>query len=1072
MADLGTREARVVDRYRLTPLQEGMLFHSLCEPDSGVYIEQMIIRLRGAVDCPTLAAAWQWLIDRHAALRTRLAWQGQDAPHQEVLEAVPLLLVSEDWRHLTAIEQATQLEAFLEADRRRGFDLTVAPLLRVHLVQVAPAESVMIWTFHHVLLDGRSYPILLRELFDRYQAQLNGESYQPPSLRAFADFVAWLGASSPEASERFWRETLHGLQAPTPLPIAAPATPPSGSHTRRSRRLSAATTAHLVALAEAAQVTLNTVIQTAWAILLGRYSGEPEVVFGVTRAGRRSSIPGAETMVGLLINTLPLRIPLPEMASVIELLQLVRARHTAIGPHEHTPLVKVQEWSPVARTGPLFESILVFENHALEEALAGNGQAWPEFSIELREQTNYPLLLSAYGGKELLLNVDADQRRFDETAIDRLLGHLQTILEACAEDPTQIVGALPLLTKAEAHQLLIAWNATRVDGPGDRCIHDLIAEQAAAHPAAPAVVGGDTTLTYGDLDRRASQLAQRLRRLGVGPEVIVGLCFERSPALLISILAVLKAGGAYLPLDPDYPTARLAFMLDDARVTILLTEASLLNRLPELPAEIICLDRDWPVIATEAIGPLESGVTADHLAYVIYTSGSTGLPKGVMISHRNLVSSTLARTSVYQERVRSFLLLSSYAFDSSVAGIFWTLCQGGCLVLPPEIAQTDLDHLVDLIERNAISHLLCLPTLYELILERALPEQLACLQVAIVAGESCSVDLVQQHHRCCPHAIMANEYGPTEATVWSSVHLCQAHETGPVVPIGRAIDNTYLYLLDHQRRPLPIGIPGELYIGGAGVARGYLNRPELTSERFVTNPLPECPGTRLYRTGDRVRQRADGSFEFLGRLDDQFKLRGIRIEPGEIEAHLTHHPRLRTAAVSVRELQPGERRLVAHIVVDGPPPTSTELRAYLRHRLPEHLIPTLFVALPSLPQMPNGKLDRQALPLPKVVGLERDRPYLPPRNDFERRLVQVWTATLGVSRISIEDDIFELGAHSLLILRMSSQIAAAGLSVTPRDIFLNPTIARLAAVIAQRTRTKEELIGDPILPVARDGYRI
>jgi amino acid adenylation domain-containing protein len=600
------------------------------------------------------------------------------------------------------------------------------------------------------------------------------------------------------------------------------------------------------------------------------------------------------------------------------------------------------------------------------------------------------------------------------------------------------------LTVAQQQQL-VALNNTKVDYPLEACIHQLFEAQVERTPDAVAVVFENEQLTYRELNRRANQLAHYLQKLGVKPEMLVGICVERSLEMIVGLLGILKAGGAYLPLDPSYPQDRLAFMLEDAQVSVLLTQQKLIAGFSEYKAQRFCLDTDWEVIAQESEEKPVIRVTADNLAYTIYTSGSTGKPKGVLVTHQNLVHSTSARISYYSEPVTSFLLLSSFGFDSSIAGIFWTLCQGGILVLPPDKFQQELLQLTKFIAQHQISHLLSLPSLYSLILEQAEPQQLTCLRSVIVAGEPCSRELVERHTKLLAHTSLFNEYGPTEGTVWSSVYHCQPSGLTTQVPIGRPIANMQIYLLDKYLSPVPIGVPGEIYIGGAGIARGYLNRPELTNQKFIPNPFSAEPGQRLYKTGDLARYLSDGNIEFLGRLDHQVKIRGFRIEQGEVESTLLQHPTVRETTVIAREDIPGDKRLVAYVVPNPEQtPTIDELRRFLKQKLPDYMVPSAFVLLDALPLTPNGKVDRRALPAPDQSRPDQSVTFVAPGSPIEHQLVDIWAEVLRLEEVGIHDNFFELGGHSLLATQVISRLRQAfGVELPVRTLFEAPTVADL-----------------------------
>ncbi len=631
---------------------------------------------------------------------------------------------------------------------------------------------------------------------------------------------------------------------------------------------------------------------------------------------------------------------------------------------------------------------------------------------------------------------------FDAVTIARMAGHWQTLLEGIVADPKQRLSDLPLLTEADRQQLLVEWNDTRRAYPRDQCIHELFEGQVERTPDAVAVVFENSQLTYRELNQRANQLARHLQALGVGPEVLVGICMERSLEMMIALLGTLKAGGAYVPLDPTYPRDRLAFMLQDAQVPVLLTQRRLLEGLPEHKAQVVCLDADWEAIAQESAVNTIREVMADNLVYVIYTSGSTGKPKGVLVTQQNLVHSTCARTSYYRSSVKSFLLLSPFAYDSSAAGIFWTLCQGGMLVLPGQGLERDPLQIAEVIAHNQVSHVLSVPSLYRELLAQAIPQQLVSLQTVIVAGESCPGELAERHQALLPHTALFNEYGPTEGTVWSSVYEILAQELSTRIPIGRPIANTQVYLLDRHLHPVPIGVQGELYIGGDGLARGYLNRPGLTAERFMRHPFSDDPHARLYRTGDLARYLPDGNLEFLGRIDQQVKIRGFRIEPGEIEAVLSHHPAVREAVVVAREDTPGDKHLIAYVVFHEELAAAVaDLRDHVLKALPAYMMPSAFVLLEALPLMPNGKVDRRRLPAPDPVRLTMRETFVAPASMVHHQLVQIWEELLDMRPIGLRDNFFYLGGHSLLATRLVARIEqVCGKKIPLATLFARPTI--------------------------------
>lgn len=1418
------------DLYPLSPMQQGMVFHSLYAQDSGVYVQQQLCILREELDVEAFERAWHRVLERHPILRTSFQWEGPDGPMQKVHTDPRFDLVQYDWRDVPADEQEGRLQSYLEADQRRGFDFSAGPPLRVALIRFGEADYRFLWTHHHALLDGRSRLLVVQELFSLYEAFSQGRDLQLPKTRPYREYIEWLQRQDLAPAKAFWQRLLEGFTAPNSLPALRPhneAVDGSQEYNKQWTRLSRELTTALRELAERHELTLNTILQGAWALLLSRYSGEEDVVFGTTRACRHWGS-GTESMVGCFINTLPVRVKVAADTPLIPWLQELRAQNVAVRPYEHTPLLEIQGWSQVPRGTPLFETIVLFENYFINSRLRAQGGVWERREFHLREKMNFPLGISAYGEPELLLRLTYDRARFDDASMTRLLGHFQSLLEGITGDPEQRLSQLCMLTEPERRRLLVEWNQTATEYPRQACIHELFETQAARSPDAVAVVCQDQRMTYRELNGRANQLARYLRKLGVGADVLVGIATGRSLEMMVGLLGILKAGGAYVPLDPSYPLERLAVMLEDARAPVVLTEAALAGTLPPHDGAIVCLDRDWETIGRESSENLEPEATSENLAYVIYTSGSTGRPKGVMVSHRNVVNFFAGMDrEIGAEPPGVWLAVTSISFDISVLELFWTLTRGfrvvlhaeerrspiaarrggrtarkgmefslfyfasdesdlgeqkyrllfdgarfadqhgfaavwtperhfhafgglypnpsvvsaalaavtervhiraGSVVLPlhsplrvaeewsvvdnlsrgrvgisfasgwhandfvlapqnyrerkelmfreietvrrlwrgeslrcvdgqgneievqihprpcqpelpvwvtasgspetfrmagemganllthllgqsvqdlaqkiaiyrrawnehghgpgaghvtlmlhtyvgqemetvrdlvrqpfcdylrtsmdlvrnlgrwlgrdfdpatlseedtealllhaferyfetsglfgtpdtcmriveqlSEIGVDEIACLVDfgvevdtvldglkhlavlaerwrpggtseeeeyslpaLIARHEVTHLQCTPSMAGML--AAEPETLQALRPLrklLLGGEALPPALAEQLGGIIS-GDLHNMYGPTETTIWSTTYCGPA--VGHSVPIGRPIANTQVYLLDRNLQPVPVGVPGELFIGGDGVVPGYLRRPELTAERFIPDPFSGIPGARLYRTGDLARYLRDGNLEFLGRLDHQVKIRGHRVELGEIEAVLGQHPRVREAAVVLREDRTGDPRLVAYVVARGAGGAdATELRRFLQQRLPEPMVPATFVTLNVLPRTPNGKVDRRALPAPDPTHPAMETALAAPRTPLEEQLVRIWKEVLGLRQIGIHDNFFDLGGHSLLATRVVSRVRQAlQVDLPLRALFEAPTVAGLALVltesIAQTTEDEE-----------------
>jgi amino acid adenylation domain-containing protein len=1046
--------------YKLSPMQSGMLFNSIYAPGSGVDIEQIVCDLREELDASSLDFAWKKVMARHAVLRTAFEWQGLQQPRQRVHENVALTMQQDNLQAHAPEGREMAFEQILQEERFRGFELSQPPLMRVRLIRLAPTHWRMIWTFHHALLDGRSFSLVLKELFAVYEAASQGEELSLPLPPPYREFVEWVNHLDPSSREAFWRTTLGGFTAPTPLGLdnqtnsAVEAPLAYGEH---FLTLSEKVTSQLDDLAALNGLTLNTLVQGAWALLLSRYSGEEDVLFGATRAGRKSTVEGADSMIGLFINTLPVRARATPEIQLLDFLQEIRAQHLRCREHEHSPLVQIQQWSEIPRGQPLFESLVVFERATLDTVLRAQGGAWLNRHFRVIDQTNFPLALFAYAETELLVKLSYNRHRFEDAAITRLGSHLQTILTSMAAGFDKKLCEVPLLPESEQERLLVEWNDTRTNYPANRCIHELFAEQARKTPEDTALVFERQQLTYRELDRSSNLLASYLQECGVKPEMPVGICTEVSPEMVIGLLAILKSGGAYVPLDPGYPQERLAFMLEDAQMQLVLAQSSLLPHLScaatktgaegsKTPPKLLLLDSVLKNLEQKHLAPPTQAASAENLAYILYTSGSTGRPKGVMITHRNVVNFFTGMDQSLGTSPGVWLAVTSMSFDISVLELFWTLTRGFKVVLQRR-AEDFAAAIGHQIAAHQVTHFQCTPSLAAMLVRD--PEArraLRSLKKWLVGGEPLSTELAGQMEIS---GDILNMYGPTETTVWSAAHVVQKGQNP--VPIGRPIANTEIFIMDQHLRPAPIGVAGELFIGGAGVARGYFNRPELTREKFIQHPFQADLGQRLYRTGDRARYRADGTIEFIGRLDDQVKLRGFRVELGEIEATLRQCPEVRESVVVIHRFPGGDQRLVGYIIPAAKsPPAIQALQEFLRVKLPEYMIPSTFVFLQALPLTPNGKINRKALPAPDSQAPPA-RSMALPRSATEKALIEIWRRVLGRQDVGLYDNFFDLGGHSLLATQLVSLVREQfdqGFSVV--ELFRRPTIHALAQSLSRQ----------------------
>ncbi|MFL6332079.1 MAG: amino acid adenylation domain-containing protein [Pyrinomonadaceae bacterium] len=1064
----------VSDVYPLSPLQQGLFFHSLYARRTGVYFEQMRCRLAGDLDVPAFKSAWQRVIERHAIFRTAFVWEGLDEPLQVVRRRAELPWQEEDLTGLPAAEREGRLLDFLQSDRALGFDLARPPLMRAALMRTDAGSHEFVWSHHHLIMDGWSLSLLLKEVFSFYEAFNRGVESRPEPARPYRDYIAWLLRQDQSKAEQFWRETLKGFTSPTTLSVVAGCGAPAEGEKEVDEyerlTLPRALTEGLQELARSHRLTLSNILHGAWALLLGRYTGRDDVVFGVVGSGRPAELAGVEQMIGPFINTLPLRVALDGHEPVLSWLGRLRARQVEMLQYEYSSLLKIQGWSEVPRGSQLFESIFSFQSYPTQPAPAGGGAGLRVEEVRVIHKTHYPLTVAVAHGSALEFEVTYDHRRFERDSIKRLLGHLQVLLEGIVADPGRRVSELPMLGEAERRQILFGWNDTATDYPRGAAVHELFERQAALTPEADAVEFGEGRLSYGELNERANRLARHLRRLGVGAGALVGLCVERSAEMVVGMLAVLKAGGAYLPLDPSYPLERLSLMLEDAQSPVLLTQEHLLGSLPATWAQVVCLDADREVIEREAAENLEGGAGPDDLAYVIYTSGSTGRPKGICIPHR-AINRLVRDTDYVQLEARDRVAqASNSSFDAATFEVWGALLNGAALViLPKEVAISPADLTRQLKERG-VNTLFLTTALFNQV-AREVPDGFAPLKHLLFGGEAVEPRWVAEVLRAGRPERLLHVYGPTEGTTFTTWQLvedvCAADRT---VPIGGPIANTRVHILDAEMNPAPVGVAGEPYVGGEGLAWGYTGRPGQTAERFVPDPFSREPGARLYRTGDVARYLSGGSVEFLGRVDHQVKIRGFRIELGEIEAVLAEHPEVGAAAVTAREDGDGERRLVAYVAAEqGKTVAAAALRSYLKGRLPEYMIPSAFVVLDELPLNPNGKIDRKALPEPERVRPELEGSFKAAGDPVEEMLAGIWAQVLGLETVGADDDFFELGGHSLLATQVVSRVRAAfGVEVALQSLFEQPTVAAFAHEVEAARRTGLGLEAPPVVPVGRD----
>jgi amino acid adenylation domain-containing protein len=1041
--------------------QERLWFLDQFEPESPVYNVALAFRLSGALNVQGLEQSLSKVVSRHEALRTIFpAVDGQ--PRQVVVPPQTTSLQVVDLQEFPNASREAKALELLSQEASRPFDLAHGPVLRGALIRLQPAEHILFLGMHHIVSDAWSTAVFLRELAAFYKAFINNTPAPLPELPLqYPDYAVWqrqwLQGEILETQLSYWKEKLSGAP-PSPLPPTDYRRPPWQAYDGRRESLLLLSTAgleRLKTLGRKQDATLFMTLLTVFKVLLHRYTQQEDVVLGspVTNRNRVE----LQDLIGFFLNTVVLRSDLSGDPTFLEV--LARVRQVALGAFDHQdlPFEKlVAELEPERQPShsPLFQVLFVQQAGIRQE---------PEFSgivltpLRVPNQTaKFDLTLFTREEQEGLRGtLEYNPNLFAPATMQRLLSHLRTLLQGILDHPNTPISRLPVLSQAERHQLLVEWNSTCVELPANRCVHHLFESQVERNPDAVAVQFEGRHLTYGQLNARANQLAHFLQERNIGPEMLVGICIECSLEMVVGVLGILKAGAGYLPLDPNLPVERQEFMLKDAGVEILLAQRRLLSSLPKAPTTPILLDADWETIAKLSTENPDSDVTAENLAYVLYTSGSTGVPKGVAMHHRplhNLIQWQI-QNSALPNGVR-MLQFSPLSFDASFVDIFWTCCSGGTLLMVAPELRRDAESLLGFLADESVERInlpaIALQQLAEAAVDGA--RLSATLGEIVATAEQLQITpAVASLLDRLPDATLQNQYGPTESHVVTAYMLDGARDQWPALPpIGRPIANTQIYLLDATLEPVPIGVSGNLYIGGDGLSRGYLNRPGLTAERFIPDPFSAVPGARLYSTGDLGRFLPDGNIEYLGRSDRQVKVRGYRVEPGEIETVLRQHPSIQHAIAMVHhDPVPSSQRLVAFVVPRrGSVPDIGRLRDYLNARLPEYMVPSAFTVLDDLPLTPSGKVDRSALPMPEWSRQALEIEYVAPRTPLEKALSLIWGQVLGIERIGIYDNFFELGGHSLLATQTISRIRdILRIEVPLRTLFEAPTIAEMSQAI-------------------------
>lgn len=1047
----------IQDIYTLAPMQEGLLFHSIFDDQegTGLYVDQLVLDLnfQEPPEANDLVDCFKTLLQRHSILRTAFSFERREKPLQIVFSNIPAVIQEHDLKDLSETAFETRSREILDGERSRGFNLSQPPLIRFILIQKSPFAIRLALVYHHILLDAWSAMVLFAELFEVYQAKKQNRSPRLRPAPQYQAYIAWLRSQDLAVASTFWEKQLQGFQAPTELGLVGPEKKQVALTFGAIRhQLSLEETQALTTFCKARKFPAATLAMAAWGLLLARYSGDADILFGLSVSGRPADLPEIEATLGLFINTLPLRLRCHASRTVPDYLRHVESQMATIRAYEHTPLSLIRKASNFAPGVDLFRSVVAFENipKAAIDTVSALGLQIGQ--SEYLFKTNYPVNVEILPGNQWSLRICYSQEFATADAIEQMMAHWVQLLKEMVARPQATLAELSMLTPQERYRLIEAPNLTHKDSDPPHLIHQLFERHAREKPLASAVEAPDWHLSYQTLNRAANRLARHLQKLDVHRDTRIGICAERSPEMIIGILGILKAGCAYVPLDPKYPQQRLEYMVSDSQVPFILCQEHLQPIFQTSPtrciglepfAQVANLTQDDDQNPNLPIHPL-------NLSYVIYTSGSTGNPKGVLLNHlglSNMIKDWNQRVFSVDANSR-LLLFASFSFDASVWELFSALSAGACLCSISRQTLYDGEEILAMLAKQAITHALLPPSLLSVLSSEELPK----LKHLAAIGEKCTGAIVQTWVK---GRAMVNAYGPAEGTITNityAIDPTKRYPQGP--PIGKPMMNITAYVFGPHLELLPAGVPGELYIGGLGLARCYLHQPRMTATKFIPDQLSKSPGGRLYKTGDRARYQSDGTIEILGRMDFQFKIRGYRVEPGEVEAALDQHQQIRRSAVILRKREAGQDLLTAYLQPEKAPPSIAELRQFLAERLPAHAIPQAFHFLDTFPLSPNGKVNRLALPEPHNLKPTLEKIFQPPQTEVEKILCTIWEEVLGVSPVGLSDNYFELGGDSILSIQIIGKAARHQLKVSPKQLFESQTVGALAVHVKPITQPK------------------
>lgn len=1057
----------IEDIYPLSPMQHGMLFHSLYSPNTGMYFEQFTCKVHD-VDLEAFSSVWQKIFNRHAILRTAFVWKDLDSPLQFVRRNLELPLNILDWREKTQSKLEVDLNHYLSNDRIQGFNLSKAPLMRLSMIRITDSSYYFIWSLHHILMDAWSINILLKEIATLYSGTIENKTIDFLSPIPYSNYISWIKQQDKTMAENFWRKTLSGLTSPTNI-LPPPATSKKEllNTFEYEIKLSPHFLEEISLFTKKYHLTTNTLIQATWALLCQIYTHETDIIFGYTTSTRPIELKNSDSMVGLFINTLPLRLKIPTDDLVSVWLSNIQTQLLLQEQYSYCSLVDIQGWSDIPRGSPLFETIVVFENYPIEKMTSVNNKLKIS-DVQLFEKMNYALHLVVMPHENLSIKLRYNDADLEQEFVASLAKNYSQLLRMLTENPNRKIRDISALTEEDKHQITVEWNNT-LDNFPLKSLYERFSEQAQTTPNAIAISLEHKSFTYRELNERANQLAHYLKDFGVGPEVLVGLSVERSLEMVIGLLGIWKAGGAYVPFDPSHPQDRLLFMLQDTSTPIILTQRKFKNSLPQTNTKLICLDSDWHLIQPESIENPKIKAQLDDLAYVIYTSGTTGNPKGVMVSHRAIANRVLWSCINYPIRSNDHLVqVASLNFDISLWEICAPLIVGARLVILPPKNPIEISTLINTIVNDKVTILHLVPALLSVLLEHPKVLQCKSLKIVITGGELLTKSLHQKFISIL-NAKLFHTYGPTEASISVTHWECSDQNYSKGAPIGKPISNTQLYILDKDLKPVPVGVAGELHIGGTCVARGYLNNPELTREKFISCPFENDSNKTLYKTGDYARYISNGNIEYLYRIDTQTKINGYRIELNELENILLQHAKVRECIVLVKERPDNIKYLVVYVSIYSgqTAPTNKELEDFLSQKLPQQMIPSVYHILDKFPLTLNGKIDKQALL--EIQTTTNTISQNLPTDYFLRELAKIWEETLGVSSINPYDNFFDLGGHSLLAVKLMTLIEKKFKKHIPMNaLFQNPTLKSQADLLRTNIVIEPNKV---IVPIQASGDR-